>query len=230
MLIPSIDLQGGRVVQLVQGERLAYATDDLDGWIAKFSRFPIVQLIDLDAARRVGSNSALVRDICARLPCQVGGGIRQPSDARALLDAGARRVIIGSALFDGNGVDIAAASAFSDAVGPTALIAAVDGRGGRVSVRGWQATLSLTVAEAIPALDPYVGGFLATLVDDEGGLGGVNIATATALRARTAKRLIIAGGIRSVEEITALDALGMDAVVGMAIYTGAIDTDALFPQ
>src|SRR3954467_14235086 len=101
MLIPSIDLQGGRIVQLVQGERLAVATDDFDGWIARFARFEKVQLIDLDAAKNEGDNGAIVADICRRLPCRVGGGIRSLDRARALLDRGARKVIVGSSLFRG---------------------------------------------------------------------------------------------------------------------------------
>ncbi len=103
MLIPSIDLLGGRIVQLVQGEKLRLAFDDFEYWIEKFSRFPLVQLIDLDAAMRQGDNSALVAQIAKRLPCQVGGGIRSIERARQVLDAGAKRVIIGSALFSEDG-------------------------------------------------------------------------------------------------------------------------------
>ena len=91
MLIPSIDLQGGRIVQLVQGERLAIQTTDFEGWIARFSRFPKVQLIDLDAAKREGDNGAIVADICSRLPCRVGGGIRTIERGTSVLDAGAQR-------------------------------------------------------------------------------------------------------------------------------------------
>src|SRR5260221_3971375 len=101
MLIPSIDLQGGHIVQLVQGERLAVSTDDVDGWVRKFERFPKIQLIDLDAAKNTGDNSALVASICGRLPCRVGGGVRSIDRAAALLDGGARKVIVGSSLFRG---------------------------------------------------------------------------------------------------------------------------------
>src|SRR6202044_1281419 len=103
MLIPSIDLLGGRIVQLVQGEKLRLAFDDFEYWIEKFSRFPMVQLIDLDAAIRRGNNSALVEQISHRLPVQVGGGIRSVDRAHEVLDAGAKRVIIGSALFSDEG-------------------------------------------------------------------------------------------------------------------------------
>jgi phosphoribosylformimino-5-aminoimidazole carboxamide ribotide isomerase len=103
MLIPSIDLLGGRIVQLVQGEKLRLAFDDFEYWIEKFSRFPLVQLIDLDAAMRQGENSALVAQVAKRLPVQVGGGIRTIERAREVLDAGALRVIVGSALFSAQG-------------------------------------------------------------------------------------------------------------------------------
>src|ERR1700750_3478150 len=99
MLIPSIDLMGGRIVQLVQGEKLKLAFDDFDYWIERFSGYPVVQLIDLDAAMRKGDNRPLIEKIASRLPCQVGGGIASVEQAQRILDFGARRVIFGSALF-----------------------------------------------------------------------------------------------------------------------------------
>ena len=152
MLIPSIDLQGGRIVQLVQGEKLAVATDDFDGWIARFARFPKVQLIDLDAAKNAGDNSAIVASICARLPCRVGGGIRTVARAQAVLEAGASKVIAGSALFRGGSVDLAFAEALASAVSPDRLIAAVDTKGGHVAIDGWRTRLAITPVEAIRAL------------------------------------------------------------------------------
>lgn len=222
MLIPSIDLQGGLVVQLVQGERLAWSSEDLDGWIERFSGFPAVQVIDLDAAKGAGSNRDLVRRICGRLPCQVGGGIRSVADAFAVIEAGARRVIVGSALFTNAGVNVEAAAAFSDALGRDRLIAAVDSRGGKVAVRGWKATIDLLATDAMAPLEPHVGAFLATLIDGEGRLGGLDLTAAEELRRATSRPLIVAGGVRSMAEVDALHALGMDAVVGMAIYTGVI--------
>ena len=125
MLIPSIDLQGGRVVQLEQGERLAYATNDLAGWLVRFSKAPVVQVIDLDAAMGSGDNGELVRRICRERPCQVGGGISSIDQARDLLACGARRVILGSALYAENDADVQRAAAFADALGPDALVGAV---------------------------------------------------------------------------------------------------------
>lgn len=223
MLIPSIDLKGGKVVQLVQGARTALEDPDLDRWIDRFRGFPIVQLIDLDAAMGRGDNAALVARVLRELPCQVGGGIRTADRARALVDAGARRVIAGSALFADGAVNTAAASALSEAVGPAALVAAVDCRGGEVLVAGWKAGARVSPDAAIAALEPFTGTFLCTLVETEGTLRGIDIATIAALRAGTSRGFIAAGGIRSQAEIDALAALGADAVVGMAIYTGLIE-------
>lgn len=223
MLIPSIDLRGGKVVQLVQGDRTAIADADLDYWIDQFRGFPVVQLIDLDAAMGTGDNSAIVARVLRELPCQVGGGVRTPDRVRALIDAGAKRVIAGSALFSGGAVDTSAAEALAGAAGSDALVAAIDCLDGQVLVAGWKAGAGITPESAISALDPFAGAFLCTLVETEGTLRGIDVGAIAALRARTARGFIAAGGIRSRAEIDALDAIGADAVVGMAIYTGAIE-------
>lgn len=223
MLIPSIDLLGGRIVQLVRGEKLKLAFDDFDFWIEKFSKYPLVQLIDLDAAMRQGDNSVLVAQIAKRLPCQVGGGFRSADRVQQVLDAGARRVIIGSALFssapDNPGVNVEFASEIARAVGAEHLVAGIDTKQGRIAVKGWKAQVDLTPDDAIPQLDPYVAAFLYTHVDGEGMLQGFPIATAARLRKLTPKQLIVAGGIRNQQEVDELHALGADAVVGMAVYT-----------
>ena len=224
MLIPSIDLLGGRIVQLVQGEKLRLAFDDFDYWIEKFSRFPLVQLIDLDAAMRQGDNSTLVAKIAKRLPVQAGGGIHSIERAQQVLDAGARRVIIGSALFSGNdsgegAVNTDFAAALAASVGAERVVAGIDTKNGRIAVKGWKAHVALTPDEAIPQLEPHVSAFLYTHVDGEGMMQGFPIETALRLRKLTQRQLIVAGGIRSQQEVDALHALGADAVVGMAVYT-----------
>jgi len=220
MLIPSIDLLGGRIVQLVQGEKLRLAFDDFEYWIERFSRFPLVQLIDLDAALRQGDNSGLVAQIAKRLPCQVGGGIRSIEKAAQVLYAGAKRVIIGSALFTEDGlVNIETARAFAGAVGAERVVAGIDTKNGRIAVKGWKAEVALTPDDAIPHLDPHVSAFLYTHVDGEGLMQGFPIEMAMRLRKLTQRQLIVAGGIRSQQEIDALHAMDVDAVVGMAIYT-----------
>ena len=226
MLIPSIDLQGGRIVQLVQGERLAVETTDTEAWIARFSSYAKVQLIDLDAAKGSGDNLALVKSICARLPCRVGGGIRSIDRAREVLDAGAHAVIVSSALFrasDGDvRIDSEFARALAEAVGPARIIAAVDSRDGRVVIHGWKTPLPITAVDAVKALEPWCGEFLYTHVDTEGLMGGTDMEAIMAVRAATARRLTAAGGITTQAEIDFLDERGVDAVVGMAIYTGRL--------
>ena len=222
MLIPSIDLLGGRIVQLVQGERLAIESDAIDEWIDRFSGWPKVQLIDLDAAKAQGDNRALVSRICAALPCRVGGGIRTVERARGVLAAGATHAIVGSALFKGGAVDTAFAQALVDAVGPEQLIAAVDSKGGQVVIDGWRTQLPLTAVEAIRQLEPYFGGFLYTHVDREGLLQGTDMGAIEAVRRATTRDVIAAGGITTMEEVERLDAMDVDAVVGMALYTGRL--------
>jgi phosphoribosylformimino-5-aminoimidazole carboxamide ribotide isomerase len=223
MLIPSIDLLGGRIVQLVQGEKLRLAFDDFEYWIGKFSRFPLVQLIDLDAAMRTGDNSVLVNQIARRLPCQVGGGIHSIDRARQVLESGAKRVIIGSALFSSipgeSGVNTGFASELASALGAEQVVAGIDTKNGCIAVKGWKEQVALTANEAIPQLEPFVSSFLYTHVDGEGLMGGFPMETARRLRGLTKHQLIVAGGIRSQDEIDLLDTLQIDAVVGMAVYT-----------
>ncbi len=222
MLIPSIDLQNGRIVQLIQGEKLAIETSDLEKWIARFAAYPRVQLIDLDAATGAGDNLALVKGVCARLPCRVGGGIRTVERAREVLDAGAQAVIVSSALFKDNQVDVGFAQALSGAVGVARVIAAVDSRGGRVVTHGWKTALPITPVEAVGTLEPWCGEFLYTHVDTEGLMAGTDMAAILAVKRATTRRVTAAGGITTREEIDRLDAEGVDAVVGMAIYTGRL--------
>ena len=223
MLIPSIDLQGGRIVQLVQGERLAIETDDFQTWIDRFASYPKVQLIDLDAAKNAGTNEALVSRICGELPCRVGGGIRTIERATAILERGARKVILGSSLFAGDVVNVDFARSLSDQLGPERLIAAVDGKGGKVVVNGWRTALDVTPAEAVRQLEPFFGEFLYTHVDLEGLMCGTDVDAIRTLRAATSRALTAAGGITTHEEIAQLDAMGVDAVVGMALYTGKLE-------
>jgi phosphoribosylformimino-5-aminoimidazole carboxamide ribotide isomerase len=234
MLIPSIDLKKGKVVQLVQGEKLAIESDDLDGWIEKFSKFPKVQLIDLDAAMSIGHNDDIVRRVSARLPCRVGGGIRSVGRAQDLIEAGAHAVIVGSAFFDSRGgrsaegppmIKFDFAKALAETIGRDKVIAAVDSRGGKVVIHGWKTTLPIGSVEAVLALDPYVDEFLYTHVDTEGLMQGTDFDAIKAVRDATARRVTAAGGITTREEIEKLDRIGVDAVVGMAIYTGSLALD-----
>jgi phosphoribosylformimino-5-aminoimidazole carboxamide ribotide isomerase len=222
MLIPSIDLMGGKVVQLVQGKKKALEFDDAEEWISRFSKYPLVQLIDLDAAMGTGSNGALVSKIAGRLPCQVGGGIRTLQAAEEMLASGAHRAIIGSALFAQGEINQAFVENLAATVGPSRLVFALDAKNGKVTTHGWQKTTEIAPLQVIQSLDPWCEAYLYTHVDTEGMLQGFPQAVIRALRPATKHQLIAAGGIRSLEEVDKLDAMGVDAVVGMAIYTGLI--------
>jgi phosphoribosylformimino-5-aminoimidazole carboxamide ribotide isomerase len=232
MLIPSIDLMGGRIVQLVQGEKLKLAFDDFEYWIDRFAAYPLVQLIDLDAAMRQGENRQLIRKIAERLPCQVGGGIATVFAAQALLDEGARRVIVGSALFrtepldpqrPGSLVNADFAAALAQAIGAEHIVSSVDTKQGRVAVKGWKERVDLTPEKAIAELEPFCTAFLYTHIDKEGTMQGFPLEIARQLRQATRRQLIVAGGIRERAEIDALDQIRVDAVAGMAVYSGVLD-------
>jgi phosphoribosylformimino-5-aminoimidazole carboxamide ribotide isomerase len=222
MLIPSIDLMGGKIVQLVQGKKKALEFDDFGEWTERFSKYPLVQLIDLDAAMGQGSNAARIAEVARHLPCQVGGGIRSIEAAQSVLDAGAQRVIVGSALFADGKVNSKVAERLASAVGASRLVFALDAIGGRVTTHGWRKISDVRPIEMIEALDPWCAAFLYTHVDTEGLLQGFPQEVIAPLRAATKRQLIAAGGIRSQQEIDTLHAIGVDAVVGMAIYRGLI--------
>ena len=230
MLIPSIDLKSGRIVQLVQGETLALESTDVDGWIARFRSFKAVQLIDLDAAMAVGNNDALVRYIAARLPCRVGGGVRSAARAAELVEAGATHVIVGSSLFRGaratdphdQPVNLSFAQELVRAVGNQRIIGAVDSKAGQVVIHGWKTSLPITAVEAVKALEPYCSEFLYTHVDREGLMQGTDMNAILAVARATSRQVIAAGGITTRAEIDLLHGHGVHAVVGMAIYTGLL--------
>jgi phosphoribosylformimino-5-aminoimidazole carboxamide ribotide isomerase len=225
VLIPSIDLQDGAVVQLVQGERLAIKDQDVFRWVRRFERFPKVQVIDLDAAKGNGDNLGLVRQIAGALSCRVGGGIRTIERARDVLAAGARQIIAGSSLFKDGRPDLDFAKRLAGAVGLEQVIVAVDSRGGQVVIHGWKTPLPLSAVDAVRALEPYCGEFLYTHVDAEGLMRGTDRHAILAVRNATARRVTAAGGITTQQEIDDLDGLGVDSVVGMALYTGALRVD-----
>src|SRR5438067_3934318 len=162
MLIPSIDLMGGKIVQLVQGEKKALEFENFDDWAARFAGFGLVQLIDLDAAMGRAPNSELIRFFVTRLPCQVGGGIRSVDAARVALRLGAKRVIVGSTLIQNGAIDVAFAQQLAHEFGPDKLVFAIDARGGKIAIRGWKEVTAITPIEVVRALDQYCGAFLYT--------------------------------------------------------------------
>ena len=220
MLIPSVDLMGGKIVQLVQGEKKALEFSDFEGWISRFAHYPLIQLIDLDAAIGSGNNRGLIGYFAERLPCQVGGGIRSIEDAERVFSVGAKRVILGSVLVNRDKINTAASKSFQERFGSDRLTFAVDSKNGRVTVKGWRETTSLLPAEMMRALEPYCDAFLYTHIDTEGLMRGIPLDIVRDLRLATSRQLIVAGGISSHEEVERIHALGADSVVGMAIYSG----------
>lgn len=229
MLIPSIDLMGGKIVQLVQGEKKALEFENFDEWVARFASFPLVQLIDLDAATGEGGNSDLVKFFVKRLPSQVGGGIRSIETARDVLKLGAKRVILGSSLIRDGQINAAFAKQISQELGVDKLVFAIDSRGGRLAIRGWREKTDVTPLAVIRALNPYCTAFLYTHIDSEGLLKGIPFEPVRELRNAMDKQLIVAGGISSQEEIDRLDRIRVDAVVGMALYLGKLKLPDTIP-
>jgi phosphoribosylformimino-5-aminoimidazole carboxamide ribotide isomerase len=223
MLIPSIDLMSGKIVQLVQGEKKALDFDDFAYWIKRFSKYPLVQLIDLDAAKGEGDNRHLLSQFISKLPCQVGGGIRNVVTARQIADMGAKRVIIGSALFEDGKIQKELASEFATAISPERLTFAVDARQGKVAIHGWRTLTQFTAAQAMRDLGQWCGAFLYTHIDTEGMLKGFPSEVVPELQLATSRKIIVAGGVSNMEEVHRLDSMGVDAIVGMAIYTGRIE-------
>src|SRR6185437_5966454 len=229
VLIPSIDLMGGKIVQLEQGRKKKLEFDNFDEWIERFANFPLVQLIDLDAAIGTGDNRALLKTFLDRLPCQVGGGIRTIETARVILDLGARRVILGSSLIKEGTINATFAKEIAAAVGAEQLIFGIDAKGGQIAIRGWRELTPITPLQMIRELEAYCHGFLYTHIDHEGLMKGIPMDIVSELRAATSKQLIAAGGISSNEEIEQLHAMQVDAVVGMALYLGKLNLLTLAP-
>jgi phosphoribosylformimino-5-aminoimidazole carboxamide ribotide isomerase len=218
VIIPCIDLMGGKVVQLVQGREKALEGGTPLEMLERFAAFPQIQVIDLDAAMGQGSNDDLVELIASRAAARVGGGVRSAERARGLIEQGAFRVITGTAAFDKPLL-----KKIADAVGPDRLIIALDSKGGKVVVKGWREATEFTAEEMIPHLEPYCSGFLCTYVDKEGMLQGTDLNWFRRLRALTQHELTAAGGITTLEEIRELQKLGIHAALGMAIYTGRLN-------
>jgi len=224
MIIPCIDLQDGRAVQLVRGRRLALSVEDVLGLFDRFSDYPILHVIDLDAAMRKGSNSRWIKTLCQRgkMKVRVGGGIRSAFRAEKILSWGAEKVIIGSAAFKNGKVSQSFLRDLAKRVGRKKIIIALDTEGGRIVVRGWQERLKLRPEEVIPELEPYCSEFLSTFVDNEGTMKGTDLSWFRKLRGVTNFPITAAGGIRSMREVRALEKIGMHAAIGMAIYTGQL--------
>jgi phosphoribosylformimino-5-aminoimidazole carboxamide ribotide isomerase len=228
VLIPCIDLQGGQAVQLVHGRRRELAVFDVFGLLKKFGHHEWLHVIDLDAAMRKGHNRGLVKELCVRakrehgMKVRVGGGIRTVRAAEALVQLGVAQVIIGSAAFGDGRPNLAFLKRLRGKVEKRQVLIALDTAKGKIVVQGWRKSLRISPREVMTAMEPFCGGFLCTDVDREGTMSGVNLEWFRDLRAATKLPIVAAGGISSRREIRALEKLGMDAAVGMALYKNRV--------
>jgi phosphoribosylformimino-5-aminoimidazole carboxamide ribotide isomerase len=227
MIVPCIDLMGGKVVQLVQGRDKALEIDSADEMLRQFSPFPQIQVIDLDAAMGRGSNDALVRHIASKATTRIGGGVRTLDRARQLLDQGAYRVIVGTSAFSESGPNESFLRDLRNGIGAERIVIALDSKGGRIVVKGWKESTNLTASDVISRLEPYCSGFLCTYVDKEGMMDGTDLAWFQSLRNATEREITAAGGITTMEDVRALMGMGIHCAIGMAIYTGRLNLGEL---
>jgi phosphoribosylformimino-5-aminoimidazole carboxamide ribotide isomerase len=223
LIIPCIDLMDGKVVQLVQGREKALEGDAPEVMRERFSAFPEIQVIDLDAAMGRGANDDLVEMLASTAVIRAGGGVRSIDRAEALLKQGAFRVIVGTAAFRADGPNIGFLKELVDSLGRDRVVLALDSKGGRIVVKGWQQATNFTAEEVIQQVEPYCSGFLCTYVDKEGMMQGTDLEWFRRLRAATKLEITAAGGITTLEDIRALDEMRIHSAVGMAIYTGRLD-------
>ncbi len=227
MIIPCIDLMGGKVVQLEQGRRKVLEAESPDAMLARFAGFPQIQVIDLDAAMETGCNAGIVEHLAARAMVRVGGGVRSVGRAEELIRQGAYRVIVGTAAFSANRPNTEFLSRLVQAVSAERVTVALDSKGGQIVVRGWQESIPSTALEVIAEFEPYCSGFLCTYVDREGMMDGTDLNWFESLRNTTVHELIAAGGVTTLEDVKALLAMNVHCAVGMSIYTGRLRLDDL---
>jgi phosphoribosylformimino-5-aminoimidazole carboxamide ribotide isomerase len=228
MLVPCIDLQDGLAVQLVHGRRRELAVTDVLGLLERFKGYEWLHVIDLDAAMRKGHNNRLVKKVCVAakrdygMKVRVGGGVRTVARARSLANLGVAQLIVGSAALREGRPNILFLRRLADAIGKKSVIIALDTAKGKIVVQGWRKALPVAAVAVMPALAPYCAGFLCTDVDREGTMGGANLRYFRELRAATTLPIIAAGGISTQREIRALEKIGMDSAVGMALYKNRV--------
>ena len=227
MIIPCIDLMDGKVVQLIQGRKKALEGEPPLEMLQRFAAFPVIQVIDLDAAIGSGSNDDIVRDLATRAVTRVGGGVRSVERAQKLVECGASRVIVGTAAFSAAGPNEQFLREMGAAIGTEKILLALDSKGGKIVVKGWRESTEFSAEEVIRGLEPYCGGFLCTYVDKEGMLEGTDLDWYRRLRSATHHEITAAGGITTIDEIRELNRMAIHSALGMAIYTGRLDLEEL---
>jgi phosphoribosylformimino-5-aminoimidazole carboxamide ribotide isomerase len=227
MIIPCIDLMGGKVVQLIQGRTKALEGRSPDEMLELFSGFREIQAIDLDAAMGRGSNGAILEYLAKKATIRAGGGVRTIERAEKLVGQGVFRVIVGTAAFGPTGPNFPFLEALAQGVGSERITLALDSKGGRIVIKGWQEATDWTAEDLIVELEPYCSGFLCTYVDKEGMMQGTDVEWFETLRHKTSRELIAAGGITTLDDVRALLGMDVHCAIGMSIYTGRLRLDDL---
>ena len=224
MLIPCIDLQNNQAVQLVHGRKRELAVADVFGLLRKFKKYSWLHIIDLDAAMEKGKNVELTRGLCTKarkefgMKVRVGGGIRTVARAEEIASWGANQIIIGSAAFHEGKVNTRLLRRLTKKMSREQIVIALDTAKGKITIHGWRERLAFQAEQVFAQLQPFCAGFLCTDVDREGTMSGANLTWFRTLRDATSHPIIAAGGIKTRREIAALEKMGMDAAVGMALY------------
>ncbi|HZK19752.1 MAG TPA: bifunctional phosphoribosyl-AMP cyclohydrolase/phosphoribosyl-ATP diphosphatase HisIE [Treponemataceae bacterium] len=244
MVIASIDMKDGKVVQLKNGKEKVLERDNADGLISDFNRYGEVAIIDLDAAlgnivtegRQKGktTNTAMLKRILRKGNCRVGGGIRDVKKAKELISWGAEKVIIGSAAWNKNPKDKNSylntkfLDELTQAIGRKHIIISIDAINGNIAIKGWTETTGIPVIEGAKAAEKYADELLFTCVEKEGCMQGTDLETVKKLRETVHCRLVAAGGVNTLEEIIILEKMNVDVQLGMALYTGEISLKDAF--
>lgn len=215
MIIPSIDILNGEVVQLRQGKEVVYRSNDIESFIKKYKLFPEVNVIDLNGAiSKDNNNKELIYRLCKELTCNVGGGIRNAEIANEYIERGANKVIIGTC----------ATKEFLSQVPKEKLIVALDVKDGKIATEGWKKLDEENdFISKIAELESYCSKFLITNVDVEGLNKGTDLSFFKRLKSKTKNDIMVAGGITTIEEIKEIHSYGFDQVLGMAITSGRLD-------
>ena len=213
----------GKAVQLVQGEKKALEVEDVISLVKRFSVFREIQLIDLDSAKGIGDNSVLIKKICHMAVCRVGGGIRSIQQASSILQAGAKKIIIGSMAFNDGKINKEFLTQLNNNISKANIIIAIDSKNGRIVTKGWKHDTGINTETIIKELEQFCNEFLYTYVDKEGLMEGTNIEFLKKLRTLTKKEITAAGGISTIDEISQLEKLGINSALGMSLYTGKIN-------
>ena len=240
MVIASIDMKDGHVVQLKNGKELVLQRDDADALISDFNRYGEVAIIDLDQALRNTDekgntkNTELLKSILRKGNVRVGGGIRDVKKARELISLGAEKVIVGSAAWNpspkaGESVlNEAFLQELCDSIGKQRVIISVDAIHGKIAVKGWTETVDIPLVEGAKQAEKYCSELLFTCVEKEGCMEGTDMEAVKALRSAVKCRVVAAGGVNSLDQIVELEKMGCDVQLGMALYTGVVNLKDAF--